>query len=132
MFGLDTIKVAVVAGLVTAVIGCGYAVYHGIQAAEAAKIELQQAKLVAAAQKAQDERNIAALQTQAALATAQAAKEAQLVEALHAAPITRSCLATPAGHAFAYWMQSAGGLTVPSHKAPAHIVAVPAPASVAR
>ena len=86
MFGLDTIKVAIVGALAASVITVGALVYHGIQAAEAAKIELQQAKLVAAAQQAQAQRSIDALQTQAAQAAALAARNVQLVEALDAAP----------------------------------------------
>ena len=131
MFGLDTIKVVIVGALVTALVTLGVVVYHGIQAAEAAKIELQQAKLVAAAQKAQDQRNIEALQTQAAQAAAQAARSAQLVEALHAAPLTTVCLATPAGRAFIAWMHDSGRVPGPAGKAPAKPLAVsgPTPAS---
>ena len=132
MFGLDTIKIAICAALFTAVMGCGYAIYHGIQAAEAAKIELQQAKLVAAAQQAQDQRTIAALQTQASLAAAQAAKQAQLMEALHAAPSSTVCLATPAGRAFTQWLRNGSGFLVPAGKAAGQSMAVPAPAAASK
>ncbi len=108
MFGLDFVKIAVVAGGVLASLGAGYAVYHGIQAAEAAKIELQQAKLVAAAQHEQDQRSIEGLQRSAALAADLAAQLAQLKEAIHAVPVTRACLSSPSGRAFSHWVRTSG------------------------
>jgi hypothetical protein len=108
MFGLDTIKLAVVGGLVLSTLGAGYAVYHGIQAAAASKIELQQAKLVAAAQHEQDQRSIEGLQQSAALAANLTAQLAQLKEAIHAVPVTRACLSSPAGRAFSQWVRTSG------------------------
>ena len=132
MFGLDTIKVAIVGALAASVITVGALVYHGIQAAEAAKIELQQAKLVAAAQQAQAQRSIDALQTQAAQAAALAARNVQLVEALDAAPKSSSCLTSGAGHAFSRWLHDGSGVLDPTGKAPAQSLAVPGPAPVSR
>ena len=126
MFGLDTIKVAIVGALAASVITVGALVYHGIQAAEAAKIELQQAKLVAAAQQAQAQRSIDALQTQAAQAAALAARNVQLVEALDAAPKSSSCLTSGAGRAFSRWLHDGGRIAGAPNQAPAQSVAVPA------
>lgn len=132
MFGLDTIKVAVVAGLITASLGCAYAVYHGIQASAVAKVELQQAKLAAAAQHAQDQRNIEGLQQSADLATTLAAQVTQLKEAINAAPVSRECLASPAGHAFSLWLRNHGGLAPAPGKAAAGPLAVPGSATHSR
>ena len=132
MFGLDTIKLLVVGGLVLSTLTAGYAIYHGIQAAEAAKIELQQAKLIAAAQHAQDQRSIDALQQTAAQAAALAAQVDQLKEALDAVPVSRSCLASPAGAAFRRWLHDSGGLSGAAGKAAAKPVAVSGAAPAAR
>ena len=132
MFGLDFIKIAVVGGLVLSAAGAGYAVYHGIQAAEASKIELQQVKLVAAAQHAQDLRSLAALQDTAAEAVALAAQAAALKEQLHAATTSRACLASPAGRAFSNWLHDLSRVPGPAPKAAAGPVAVPGPAAGSR
>ena len=129
MFGLDGIKVAVVSAAVVASLGAGYAVYHGIQAAEAAKIELQQAKLVAAAQHEQDERSMAALETKAALAATLEAQLSNLKETIHAVPVTRVCLSSPAGRAFSVWLHNSSGLSGAAGKAAGKPLAVPGAAS---
>lgn len=131
MPGLDLIKVAIVGGLILAVLTTGITVYHGIQAAELAKIELQQAKLVAAAQHEQDQRSIDALQTKADLAAALAVRVDQLKDALHAVPISHSCLASPAGAAFTRWLHDTSGLAGAPAQAPAQSMAVPGPAAAA-
>jgi len=129
MFGLDWIKIAVVAGGILASLGAVAAVYHGIQASEAAKIELQQTKLIAAAQAAQAQRSIDALQARAAQATLLAAQVDQLKEALNAAPVSHSCLTSPAGHAFSQWLHNGSGIAGAAGKAAAGSVAVPGAAA---
>ena len=124
MLGLDTVKLLVVGGLVLSTIGAGYSVYHGIQAAEARKIELQQARLVAAAQHAQDQRSIDALQAKAAEATVLAAQLDQLKEAIHATPVSHACLASPAGRAFSAWLHDSGGIVGAAPDAAAQPMAV--------
>jgi hypothetical protein len=132
MFGLDWIKIAVVGGGILASLSAVAAVYHGIQASEAAKIELQQAKLVAAAQHEQDQRSIEALQLRANAAAALAAQNTKLQEALHVVPVTRACLASPAGHAFSQWLHNSSGFPGATNKAAASTVGVPTPASATR
>ena len=129
MFGLDFIKVLIVGALILAVLTTGITVYHGIQAAAVDKIELQQAKLVAAAQHEQDQRSIDALQTKADLAAAMADQFGLLKEALHVAPVSRSCLSSPAGRV---WLRGAGSLTGAPSQAPAKFVVVPGPAAASR
>lgn len=131
MFGLDTIKVAIVGGLILSLMGGAYAVYHGIQAAAVNKIELQQAKLVAAAQHEQDQRSIDALQTKADLVSALAAQSSQLKDALHASPVSNVCLGSPAGVAFTRWLRNAGGLTGAPSQPAAGAMAVPGPTRAA-
>lgn len=132
MFGLDTVKVAIVAAAVVACLSTAAALYHGIQAAEAAKIELQQAKLVAAAQHAQDERSIEALQTRADQAAALEGQVTQLKEAINAAPVSHSCLASPAGRVFSAWLHNGGSFPGASAKSAAQSLAVPGPTSSPR
>lgn len=131
MFGLDTIKLALIAGLIMSALGAGYAVYHGIQAAAVHKIELQQAKLIAQAQHDQDQRSIEALQAKADQAAALAAQVYQLKDALHAVPVSRSCLSSPAGRAFSVWLRSRG-VSGAASQAPANSVAVPGSTSGSR
>ena len=95
-----------------------------VEAAEARKIELQQARLVAAAQHAQDQRSIDALQAKAAEATVLAAQLDQLKEAIHATPVSHACLASPAGRAFSAWLHDSGGIVGAAPDAAAQPMAV--------
>jgi hypothetical protein len=127
MFGLDVIKVAMVGGLILSVGGLGYAVFHGIQTAELHKIELQQAKLIAAAQHEQDQRSIDALQLKADLATVLAKQITELKDALHAAPVSHACLASPAGRAFSVWLRQPGGVSGATLNSPTKSLEMPTP-----
>lgn len=132
MFGMDGIKIGLCAVALIGSLGGVYAVYRGIQTAEADKIALQQAKLIAADQHAQDQRNIAALQQTAAQAASLVAQVDQLKEALHAVPVTHSCLSSPAGRAFSAWLHDRGGFSGAAVASPAKSMAVPSPTAATR
>lgn len=133
MFGLSTINLALIGGLVLSV-GVGATIaYKAISNAAVRKIELQQEKEVASAAEAQYERNVIALQRTAEEERQRADDLSQIKEAFHAIPQSRACLAMPNGREFMRIMrrQQRGGPR-PAPAPASGALGVPGPAAASR
>lgn len=132
MFGLSTVKLALIGGLVLLAISAVAGIYHFGAEAERAKITLAQERLIAADDARQAKQTIDALLASQQETLAIAARATTLKEGIHAAPSSRSCLASPAGRAFVVGLRAASGDAGSSATAPAKPVGVSAAAHASR
>lgn len=114
-------------GLLGSVWGAVTVYNNGVREAALTKVALQQEKAVAAADKAANARAISALEAKAAKAEADKGRLASIMEAINAAPKSRTCVDTPVVRSYLSRLRngSPGGNAGPTGKASSQSVGVP-------